>query len=392
MFGEVVIVAAARTAIGRLNGAFADVPATELGARAIAACLERAGIDPALIDDVIIGQVLQAGAGQNPARQAAIAGGIPSTVPAMTINQVCGGGQRALHLATQAIRAGDASIVLAGGQDSMTRAPHFLPNSRTGLRTGDVTFKDSMLVDGLIDAFHGVHMGVTAEGLARKYQVSRTEQDEFALTSQRKAAAAMAAGLFEREIVPVEVSKGKSSLLIDADEHPRPATTIEQLAGLKPIFEDGGSVTAGNSSGLNDGAAALLVMSGEKAHELGIEPMAKIVSYASVGVDPMLMGLGPVPASRRALERAGWTIGDLDLIEVNEAFAAQAIAVQREMGWDTERVNVNGGAIALGHPLGGSGARIVVTLLHEMLRRDVGRGLATMCIGGGQGVAICLER
>jgi acetyl-CoA C-acetyltransferase len=389
---DAVIVAAARTPIGRFRGAFSDLPATALGARAIAAAIQRSGIDPASIDDVIVGQVLQAGAGQNPARQAAIGAGLPQGVPAMTINQVCGGGQRSLHLAAQAIRAGDAEIVVAGGQDSMTRAPHVLAQSRTGFKMGDAVMQDSMLVDGLIDAFHGVHMGVTAEGLARKYQVTRLEQDAFALASQRKAGAAMAEGRFRDEIVPVEVRSKRDSIVIDTDEHPRPETTAEQLAGLKPIFEEDGTVTAGNSSGLNDGAAALVVMSAERADALGLTPLARIASYASAGVDPMLMGLGPVPASRKALERAGWSVADLELIELNEAFAAQAIAVNREMGWDEAITNVNGGAIALGHPLGGSGARIVVTLLYEMLRRDAHKGLAAMCIGGGQGVAICLER
>ena len=389
---QAVIVAAARTPIGRFNGAFASTPATALGAVAITAVIERAGIDPALIDDVLIGQVLQAGAGQNPARQAAMGAGLPPTVPAMTVNQVCGGGQRTLHLAAQAIRAGDAGIIVAGGQDNMSLAPHLLPKSRQGLKMGDAVLQDSMLTDGLIDAFHGVHMGVTAEGLAEKYQITREEQDAFAFASQRKAAAAMAAHCFAEEIVPVEVSQKRGTVAVTADEHPRPETTLDQLHGLRPIFADQGTVTAGNSSGLNDGAAATLVMSEGRASELGLEPLARIVSYASAGVEPMLMGLGPVPASRRALKKAGWRVDDLDLIEVNEAFAAQSIAVNREMGWDPARVNVNGGAIALGHPLGGSGTRLVVTLLHEMRRRNVHRGLATMCIGGGQGVAICLER
>jgi acetyl-CoA C-acetyltransferase len=389
---EAVIVSAARTPIGRFGGAFADTPATELGAVAIAAAVARAGIDPASIDDVLVGQVLQAGAGQNPARQAAIRAGLPDAVPAMTVNHVCGGGQRTLHLAAQAIRAGDAEIVVAGGQDNMTLAPHVLPKSRKGLRPGDAVLRDSMLVDGLVDAFHGVHMGVTAERLAEKYQITRAEQDAFALASQQKTAAAVAAGRFDAELVPVAVEGRKGTVEVTADEHPRPETTLTALGALKPIFEEGGTVTAGNASGINDGAAALVVMSERRASALGREPMARIAAYAAAGLDPMLMGLGPVPAARRALEKAGWRVDDLDLVEVNEAFAAQSIAVNREMGWDPERVNVNGGAIALGHPLAGSGARIVATLLHEMQRRGAKRGLATMCIGGGQGVAICLER
>ncbi|MFC0012304.1 acetyl-CoA C-acetyltransferase [Devosia nitrariae] len=387
-----VIVAAKRTAIGRFCGSFSAVPATELGARAIAAVLAQAGIDPASIDDVLIGQVLQAGVGQNPARQAALGAGVPASVPAATVNQVCGGGQRTLHMAAQAIRAGDADIVLVGGQDNMTMAPHVLHKTRSGFKTGDIRMQDSMLVDGLIDAFHGVHMGVTAEHLARRYQVTREEQDLFALESQQKAGAAMSANVFSDEIVPVEVRTKAGTTLVETDEHPRPQTTLADLEALKPIFEDGGTVTAGNASGLNDGAAALLVMSESRARELGLDPLVRIAGYASAGVEPMDMGLGPVPASRRALQKAGWNTHELDLIEVNEAFAAQSIAVHREMGWDTARSNVNGGAIALGHPLGGSGARIVVTLIHEMLRRNVRKGLATMCVGGGQGVAICLER
>lgn len=389
---DAVIVAAARTPIGRFGGAFSDLPATALGAIAVRAVIERSGVDPSAIDDVLIGQVLQAGAGQNPARQAAVGAGIPHAVPAMTINQVCGGGQRTLHLAAQAIRLGDADIVVAGGQDSMTRAPHLLPQSRAGFKMGEVTMQDAMLVDGLVDAFNGVHMGVTAERLARKYQITRDEQDRFALGSQQKAATAVAAGRFAEEIVPVEVRLKRDSISVTADEHPRPDTTGEQLATLRPIFDAEGSVTAGNSSGLNDGAAALLVMSARRARALGLEPLARIASYASAGVDPMEMGLGPVPASRAALDKAGWKPAELDLIELNEAFAAQSLAVNRELGLDPERINVNGGAIALGHPLGGSGARLVVTLLHEMQKRDSHKGLATMCIGGGQGVAICLER
>lgn len=392
MIEDAVIVAAVRTPIGRFGGAFSELPATALGAIAVRAVVERSGIDPASIDDVLIGQVLQAGAGQNPARQSALGGGVPESVPAMTVNQVCGGGQRSLHLAAQAIRLGDADIVIAGGQDSMTQAPHLLAQSRTGFKAGDVTMQDSMLVDGLVDAFNGVHMGVTAERLARKYQITREEQDRFALASQQKAAAAIAAGRFAEEITPVEARRKRDSFVVRNDEHPRPDATFAQLAALRPIFDAKGSVTAGNSSGLNDGAAALLVMSARRASKLGLDPLARVASYASAGVDPMEMGLGPVPATRAALARAGWAPAELDLIELNEAFAAQAIAVNRELGLDAEKVNVNGGAIALGHPLGGSGARLVVTLLHEMRRRGARKGLATMCIGGGQGVAVCLER
>lgn len=392
MIEDAVIVAAVRTPIGRFGGAFSELPATALGAIAVRAVVERSGIDPASIDDVLIGQVLQAGAGQNPARQSALGGGVPESVPAMTVNQVCGGGQRSLHLAAQAIRLGDADIVIAGGQDSMTQAPHLLAQSRTGFKAGDVTMQDSMLVDGLVDAFNGVHMGVTAERLARKYQITREEQDRFALASQQKAAAVIAAGRFAEEITPVEARRKRDSFVVRNDEHPRPDATFARLAALRPIFDAKGSVTAGNSSGLNDGAAALLVMSARRASKLGLDPLARVASYASAGVDPMEMGLGPVPATRAALARAGWAPAELDLIELNEAFAAQAIAVNRELGLDAEKVNVNGGAIALGHPLGGSGARLVVTLLHEMRRRGARKGLATMCIGGGQGVAVCLER
>lgn len=388
MVEHAVIVAASRTAIGRFCGGFSALPAIALGAHVIAAIIARTGIDPASIDDVIIGQVLQAGAGQNPARQSARHGGVPDSVPAMTINQVCGGGQRSIHLAAQAIRAGDADIVIAGGQDSMTLAPHVLARSRAGFKTGAITMTDSMLSDGLLDAFSGEHMGHTAERLARQYQITRDEQDAFALASQHKTALAMAAGRFQAEIVPIDVD-GKT---IATDEHPRADASLARLSTLKPIFDPNGSVTAGNSSGINDGAAALLIMSERRAMALGLEPLARIVSYASAGVDPLRMGLGPVPASRKALALAGWSIDDLDLIEVNEAFAAQSIAVNRDMGWDPARINVNGGAIALGHPLAGSGARIVVTLVHEMVRRGATKALATMCVGGGQGVALCLSR
>jgi acetyl-CoA C-acetyltransferase len=389
---DIVIVAAARTAIGKLGGALASVSAADLGAGVIAACLERVNLPADHVSDVIMGQVLQGGCGQNPARQAAIKAGLPNTVPAMTINQVCGAGQRSIHLAAQAIRCGDADIVVAGGQDSMTLAPHVLRGLRNGVRMGDASFVDTMIIDGLQDAFHGIHMGITAEEIARRHQVTRGEQDEFAATSQRKAGAALEAHRFAEEIVPLEVAGRWGSVVVDTDEYPRPGTTVEQLASLKPIFSSDGTVTAGNASGVNDGAAAVMVMSARRAAELGLEPLARIAACAAAGVDPMIMGMGPVPASCAALAKAGWKAADLDLMEVNEAFAAQAIAVNREMGWDPNRANVNGGAIALGHPLAGSGCRIVVTLLYEMMRRDAHKGLATMCIGGGQGVAICLER
>ncbi len=391
MKNEAYIVAAKRTPIGKLNGVLGGRSAAELGAVVIGALTQHVVIDPAMISDVIMGQVLTGGAGQNPARQAAVKAGIPVAVPAMTVNQVCGAGQRSIHLAAQAIRCGDADIVIAGGQDSMTQAPHLLYGLRTGIRMGERTAKDSMITDGLWDAFHNVHMGVTVEGLARRYQITRVEQDAFALASQQKVKAAKDAGRFDDEIVPIAFS-GRDARVVFEDEHPNPDTSIEGLSRLKPAFDPEGSSTSGNASGLNDGAAAVLVMSERRVTDLGITPMARIASYASTGVEPMEMGLGPVAASRIALTKAGWTSADLNLMEVNEAFAAQAIAVNREMGWDASRINVNGGAIALGHPLAGSGCRIVVTLLHEMLKRDARRGLASLCIGGGQGVAICLER
>ncbi len=389
---DIVITAARRTPIGKLNGGFAAQSAASLGASVVSALLADAGIDGGAVDEIILGQVLTGGAGQNPARQAALAAGVPVNVPAMTVNKVCGAGQKSIHLAAQAIRCGDAGIVVAGGQDSMSQAPHLLYGMRSGVRMGDQTIKDSMVLDGLWDAFHDVHMGVTAEHLANRYQVRREEQDQFALTSQQKASAAIGAGRFADEIVPVTLSTRRGDVVIHADEHPNPDTDLDRLARLRPVFDPAGTVTAGNSSGLNDGAAAVLVMSGRRAAELGLEPLARIASYASAGVEPMDMGLGPVAASRAALAKAGWRTEDLDLMEINEAFAAQAIAVNREMGWDPERINVNGGAIALGHPLAGSGCRIVVTLLHEMRRRNARRGLASLCIGGGLGVAICLER
>ncbi len=388
---NIYIVAAKRTPIGKLNGALAGLSAADLGAAVINALICETAIDPASVSEVIMGQVLTGGAGQNPARQAAIKAGIPVGVSALTVNQVCGAGQRSIHLAAQAIRCGDADIVISGGQDSMTEAPHLLYGMRAGVKAGDRTVKDSMVVDGLWDAFHDVHMGTTVEGLARRYQITRAEQDAFACASQQRTRAAKEAGRFDDEIASATVP-GRTPRIVTEDEHPNPSTSIESLARLKPVFDPDGSITAGNSSGLNDGAAAVMVMSEERMNELGLKPLARIASYASAAVEPMDMGLAPVPASKQALAKAGWSAGDLDLMEINEAFAAQAIAVDREMGWNTSRINVNGGAIALGHPLAGSGCRIVVTLLHEMQKRDAKRGLAALCIGGGQGVAICLER
>jgi acetyl-CoA C-acetyltransferase len=389
---DVFIVAARRTPIARLNGAFATLPAAELGATVMRALLDETGVEDGAVSEIIMGQVLTGGAGQNPARQAALKAGIPVAVPAMTVNKVCGAGQKSIHLAAQAIRCGDADVVIAGGQDSMTQAPHLLYGMRAGARMGEQTVKDSMIVDGLWDAFNQVHMGVTVEGLARRYQITRDEQDRFAQASQDKAAAAIEAERFDSEIVPVTVTDKRESRIVTADEHPNAASTLDSLSRLRPVFDAEGTITAGNSSGLNDGAAAVMVVSEKRMAELGLTPLARIASYASVGVEPMDMGLGPVAASRKALEKAGWKAADLDLLEINEAFAAQAIAVNREMRWDDKPINVNGGAIALGHPLAGSGCRIVVTLLHEMLKRDARRGLASLCIGGGQGVSICLER
>ena len=339
-----------------------------------------------------MGQVLTAGVGQNPARQATIKAGLPNTVPASTINQVCGSGLKATHLATQAIRCGDASIVIAGGQENMSAAPHVLNGSRDGFRMGDIKMTDTMIVDGLWDAYNQYHMGVTAENVARKHEVSRAEQDEFALQSQLKAEAAQKEGRFKDEIIPVEIPSKKGPTIFDTDEYPKHGSTLEALSGLRPAFNKEGSVTAGNASGLNDGAAAVIMMSASKARELGLTPLARIKAYASTGIDPTVMGMGPVTASRLCLEKAGWRHEDVDLMEINEAFAAQAIAVNKEMGWDTSKINVNGGAIALGHPIGASGCRVLVTLLHEMVRRDAKRGLASLCIGGGMGVALAVER
>ena len=390
---EVVILGARRTAIGKFGGALATTPASALGARVISQLISDAGIEPAQVNEVIMGQVLTGGAGMNPARQASLGAGIPVEVPAMTINKVCGSGMKSLHRAVQSIRCGDASLVIAGGQENMSMAPHVLPSSRNGQRMGDWALQDTMIKDGLWDVFNDYHMGCTAENVRTKYEISRADQDAFAALSQNKAEAAQKADRFREEIVAVEIpQRKKPPIVFDVDEFPRHGATAEGLAKLKAAFVPDGTVSAGNASGINDGAAALLIASASKAAQLDIKPLARIAAYANAGVDPAYMGIGPVPASRRCLERAGWQIDDLDLIEANEAFAAQALAVNREMGWDAERVNVNGGAIALGHPIGASGARIVVTLMHEMLKRDAKRGLATLCIGGGQGVALAIER
>ncbi|MDY3197224.1 MAG: acetyl-CoA C-acetyltransferase [Pseudomonadaceae bacterium] len=390
---EVVIVAATRTAIGSFGGQFASVPAHQLGATVIRALLEQTGVEPGSVDEVIMGQVLTAGCGQNPARQAAVHGGLPHSVPALTINKVCGSGLKAVQMAAQAIRCGDARIMIAGGQESMSLSPHLLPGSRTGQRMGNGQLVDSMIHDGLWDAFNQYHMGITAENLAERYEISRQQQDAFALASQQKAVAAQQAGRFADEITPVEVPQRKGEpLRIDQDEQPRASTTLESLGKLRPAFRNDGTVTAGNASSLNDGAAAVMLMSAETAAELGLPVLARIAAGASSGVDPAIMGIGPVSATQRCLSKAGWKVDELDLVEANEAFAAQALAVASELRWDLDKVNVNGGAIALGHPIGGSGCRILVTLLHEMQRRNARKGLATLCIGGGQGVALALAR
>jgi acetyl-CoA C-acetyltransferase len=389
---DVVIVAAGRTGVGKFGGSLAKVPASELGAHVIKGLLAKTGIDPNLISEAILGQVLTAGVGQNPARQAVIKSGLPNTIPGFTINHVCGSGLKATHLAAQAIKCGDAQIVIAGGQENMSAAPHVMNGSRDGFRMGDIKMTDSMIVDGLWDAFNQYHMGTTAENVAKKYDISRTEQDEFALNSQLKAEAAQKAGKFKDEILPLEIVQKKGSIVFDSDEYIKPGSTIEGLAGLRPAFSKDGTVTAGNASGLNDGAAAVIMMSATKAKELGLPVLARIKAYASSGLDPAIMGMGPVSATRLCLKKAGWTPDDLDLLEVNEAFAAQAVAVNKEMGWDTSKINVNGGAIAIGHPIGASGARILVTLIHEMIRRDAKKGLASLCIGGGMGVALAIER
>ena len=389
---DVVIVAAGRTPVGKFGGTLAKIPAAELGAHVIRQLLAKTGIDPASVSEVIMGQVLTAGAGQNPASQAVIKGGLPDMVPAQTINMVCGSGLKATHLAAQAIKCGDAEIVIAGGQENMSASPHVLNGSRDGFRMGDAKLVDTMIVDGLWDVYNQYHMGVTAENVARKYEVSRAEQDEFALQSQLKAEAAQKAGKFKDEIIPVEIPSKKGATIFDTDEYPKHGSTLEALSGLRPAFNKEGSVTAGNASGINDGAAAVIMMSASKAKELGLTPLARIKAYASAGLDPSIMGMGPVSATQLCLKKAGWTHEDIDLMEINEAFAAQAIAVTKEMGWDTSKINVNGGAIALGHPIGASGCRVLVTLLHEMVRRDAKRGLASLCIGGGMGVALAVER
>ncbi|MBC7664178.1 MAG: acetyl-CoA C-acetyltransferase [Caulobacter sp.] len=390
---DIVIVAAARTAVGKFGGSLASIPASELGATVLKALLERSKLTGEQISEVILGQVLQAGTGQNPARQAVIKGGLGHGVPAMTINKVCGSGLKAVMLAAQAIRDGDAEIVIAGGQESMSMSPHVLPNSRNGQRMGDWKLIDTMITDGLWDVYNQYHMGITAENVAKKYGITREQQDALAYASQSKAAAAQDAGFFRDEIVGVSIPQKKGDpLVFNADEFINRKSTEEALAALRPAFDKAGSVTAGNASGLNDGAAGVVVMSAAKAESLGLKPLGRIASYASGGIDPAYMGMGPVPAARKALERAGWKPADLDLLEINEAFAAQACAVHQEMGWDTEKVNVNGGAIAIGHPIGASGARILVTLLHEMQRRDAKKGIASLCIGGGMGVALTIER
>jgi acetyl-CoA C-acetyltransferase len=389
---EVVIVAAGRTAVGKFGGSLAKIAASELGAHVIKALLAKTGLKPEQVNEVILGQVLTAGVGQNPARQAVLRAGLPDMVPGMTINMVCGSGLKATHLAAQAIRAGDAEIVIAGGQENMSASPHVLNGSRDGFRMGDAKLVDTMIVDGLWDVYNQYHMGVTAENVAKKYGISREEQDAFATASQNKAEAAQKAGKFKDEIIPLEIASKKSTVVFDTDEFIKPGVTQEALGALRPAFAKDGTVTAGNASGINDGAAAVIMMSAKKADELGLKPLARIKAYASAGIDPSIMGMGPVPATQLCLKRAGWTHEDVDLMEINEAFAAQAIGVNKEMGWDTSKINVNGGAIAIGHPIGASGCRILVTLLHEMIRRDAKRGLASLCIGGGMGVALAVER
>jgi len=390
---DIVIVAAARTAVGKFGGGLAKTPATELGALVIKALLERSKVAPEQVGEVILGQVLAAGAGQNPARQALMKSGLRKETPALTINAVCGSGLKAVMLAAQAVATGDSEIVIAGGQENMSLAPHVLPNSRDGQRMGDWKLIDSMIVDGLWDVYNQYHMGITAENVAKQYGITREMQDALALASQQKAAAAQDAGKFKDEIVPVLLPQKKGDpIAFDADEFINRKTNAEALAGLKPAFDKAGGVTAGNASGINDGAAAVMVMTAKKAAVLGLKPLGRIASYATSGLDPATMGMGPVPASQKALARAGWKAADLDLLEINEAFAAQACAVNKEMGWDTSKVNVNGGAIAIGHPIGASGCRILVTLLHEMQRRDAKKGIASLCIGGGMGVALTIER
>ena len=390
---DIVIVSAARTAVGKFGGSLAKTPATELGAAVIKAVLERSGLDAEQIGEVIMGQVLTAGVGQNPARQSVVKAGFPHAIPGLTINAVCGSGLKAVMLAAQSVATGDSEIVIAGGQENMSASPHVLNGSRDGQRMGDWKMVDTMIVDGLWDVYNQYHMGITAENVAKKYGIDRAMQDALALASQTKAAAAQDAGKFKDEIVPFSIAQKKGDpIVFSADEFINRKTNAEVLAGLRPAFDKAGGVTAGNASGINDGAAAVMVMSAKKAAALGLKPLARIASYATSGLDPAFMGMGPVPASTKALQRAGWKAQDLDLLEINEAFAAQACAVNKEMGWDTSKVNVNGGAIAIGHPIGASGCRILVTLLHEMVRRDAKKGIASLCIGGGMGVALTLER
>ncbi|WP_339632833.1 acetyl-CoA C-acetyltransferase [uncultured Sneathiella sp.] len=388
---DVVITSAVRTPVGSFNGALSPLSAHQLGEIVIKESLSRSQIEASEVSEVILGQILSAGEGQNPARQASVNAGVPYEVPAWGVNQLCGSGLRAVALGYQAILNGDSQIVIAGGQESMSRAPH-CAHLRNGQKMGPLEFTDTMLKDGLIDAFHGYHMGNTAENVAAKWQITRDAQDEFAANSQRKASEAQASGRFKDEIVPVTISTRKGDVVVDQDEYIRGGTTVEKLSGLRPAFAKDGSVTAGNASGINDGAAAVVLMTAEAAEAKGLKPLVRIVSWAQSGVDPAIMGTGPIPASRAALEKAGWTKDDLDLVEANEAFAAQACAVNKDLGWDTDKVNVNGGAIAIGHPIGASGARVLVTLLHEMQKRDAHKGLATLCIGGGMGIAMCVER
>ena len=390
---SVVIVAAARTAVGSFNGSLAGISAADLGAIVIRDLLKKTNLAPEAIDEVILGQVLTASTGQNPARQAVIKAGLPQATPALTINKVCGSGLKAVHLAAQAIKCGDADVIIAGGQENMSQAPHALPNSRNGQRMGDWQMTDTMIKDGLWCAFNDYHMGITAENVADRYEISRDEQDTFALRSQNLAEEAQAAGRFQEEIVPVEIPQRKGDpIVFQDDEFIRKGATIESIQKVRPAFKKDGSVTAANASGINDGAAAVVVMSASKAKELGLTPLATVKAYASAGVDPAIMGTGPIPSTQKCLEKAGWTVRDLDLIEANEAFAAQALGVAKELQWDDSKVNVNGGAIAIGHPIGASGCRVLVTLLHEMKRRDAKKGLATLCIGGGLGVALAVER
>jgi acetyl-CoA C-acetyltransferase len=388
---DVVVAGAARTPVGAFNGSLSSLPASQLGAVAIKEAMKRAKVEAAEVDEAIMGQILIAGQGQNPARQAAVEAGIPYDKTAYQINQLCGSGLRAVALGSQAVQVGDSRIVVCGGQENMSMAPH-VAHLRNGQKMGDLSMVDSMIKDGLWDAFNGYHMGNTAENVAKQWQITREQQDAFAAASQNKAEAAQKSGRFSDEIVPVTIRTRKGETVVDTDEYPRHGVTAEALAGLRPAFNKEGSVTAGNASGINDGAAAVVLMSSDDAAKRGVKPLARIVSWATCGVDPAIMGTGPIPSSRRALEKAGWSVGDLDLVEANEAFAAQALAVNKDMGWDPAKVNVNGGAIAIGHPIGASGARVLVTLLHEMAKRDAKKGLATLCIGGGMGIAMCLER